>query len=296
MTQTTTAAQLQPRFRFRVFSKLTPGAGLVALCVLAFILLMSYLLPVLTGYAPDQFVGSAYLAPSLAHPFGTDAYGRDVMVRTFVSARVDYLVPLLVVAVSVVVGNIIGTAAALIGGFFEWLVLRVTDVIIAFPFIILILALVVAFGNGGNVPFLPKGTLPIVAAVLLTAWAYYARLARSQALSLSKMDYVTAGVLMGYSTWRILIKHISPKVLGMSVTYAIGDVVVVMGLIASLSLFGAGIAPPTPEWGQMMFEGRAVMDLYWWVTVFPLLFMVISAVSLAAIAERLVVRLEGGAR
>src|SRR5699024_8452087 len=103
----------------------------------------------------------------------------------------------------------------------------------------------------------------------------------SQAISLRSMDYITAAGLMGYSTWRILWRHLTPKVLGVSISYAIGDVVVVMGLVASLSLFGAGIAPPTPEWGQMMFEGRAVLEMHWWVAAFPLAFMIISAISLA---------------
>ena len=283
---------VRPRVRFAPLAKLPRGVTLLACGVLAIILLLAFVLPVVTGYAPEAFVGLPNQAPSLAHPFGTDGFGRDVMVRTFAAAKVDYLVPLLVVMIAMVLGNILGVVAALLGGPVEWLIMRLTDAVIAFPFIILILALVVLFGNQGTLPLLPSGTLPIVIAVSLTGWAYYARIARSQAMVLRSTDYVTAATLMGYSTWRILWRHVVPKVIGVSITYAIGDVVAVMGLIASLSIFGAGIAPPTAEWGQMMFEGRLVLEQYWWVTVFPLVFMIASAVSLAAIAERLIARLE----
>lgn len=293
MTVSTATGPLRPRVRFTGLARLSPRAGVVASAILIFILVMSLVLPAVTGYGPDQFVDLPYQAPSLAHPFGTDGFGRDVMVRTFAASRVDYLIPLLIVAISVIIGCVVGVAVTFIGGFAEWIMMRVTDAIIAFPFLILILALVVVFGQTVNVPFLPNGTIPIIVAVVLTGWAYYARLARSQTLSLREMDYITAARIMGYSTARIVFRHITPKVLGASVSYAIGDLIVVMGLIASLSLFGAGIAPPTAEWGQMMFEGRSVLDQYWWVTVFPLLFIIVSAVSLAAIAERLVARLEG---
>lgn len=295
-TVSTATGPLRPRVRFTGLARLSPRAGVVAAALLILIFVMSFALPVITGYGPDQFIGLPYQPPSLAHPFGTDGFGRDVMIRTFTASRVDYLIPLLIVAISVAIGSIVGVAVTLIGGFAEWLMMRITDAIIAFPFLILILALVVVFGQGVDVAFLPNGTIPIIVAVVLTGWAYYARLARSQALTLRGMDYITAARIMGYSTTRIVFRHITPKVLGASVSYAIGDMIVVMGLIASLSLFGAGIAPPTAEWGQMMFEGRSVLGQYWWVTLFPLVFMIISAVSLAAIAERLVARLEGRAR
>lgn len=293
---TTTSPPARPGLRFTLTARLSPRAHVVAMGILAAILAMSFALPYITGIGPEQFVSRPYSPPSLAHPFGTDGFGRDVMIRTFAAAQIDYLIPLLVVAISVVVGNIIGVAAALVGGIFEWLVMRITDVIIAFPFIILILALVVVFGGETAISVLPNGTLPVIVAISLTGWAYYARLARSLALSLREIDYVTAARVMGYSTWRILLRHMTPKVLGASLSYAIGDIIVVMGLIASLSLFGAGIAPPTAEWGQMMFEGRSSIDRSWWATVFPLGFMIISAVSLAAVAERMVAGIEGRSR
>lgn len=288
------AEAVAPRWRaVRRLGVRAPGAVPIACAIPLLILLLGAVLPALTGYGTDEFVADAYLAPSLAHPFGTDQFGRDVMVRSFAAAKIDYLIPGIAVTVSVVVGSMLGVLAAISGRRADWLLLRVTDAIIAFPFVVLVLVLVVVVGADFSLLGLPDGAAPALAAIVLTGWAYYARLARSQALSLRNRDFVAAARLMGYSNLRITVRHILPTVLATSLAYAVGDLIVTVALIASLSFLGAGVAPPTPEWGQMMYEGRDVLETAWWLTLFPATLIAISSLALATIADAMVARLEG---
>jgi peptide/nickel transport system permease protein len=266
---------------------------LVAAAVPVLIVILGFALPSITGYSPTAFVAQPLQPPSLAHLFGTDQFGRDILVRCFVASHIDYLVAVVGVGVASVVGSIIGVAVAStrIRGV-DWAVMRIVDAVIAFPFIVLALAFVVVFGQGASFLGLPQGMPALFAAFLLVGWAYYARLARSQAVSLRSRDFVTAAHLMGYSNTRIALRHVMPIVMATTMAYAVGDAILTVALTASLSFLGAGIGPPAPEWGQMMFDGRGLLQIAWWMTLFPALMLVISGLCLAVVADHAIRRLE----
>ncbi len=266
---------------------------LIAAAIPVIIVILGFVLPSITGYSPTAFVAVPLQAPSWAHPFGTDQFGRDVLVRAFVASHIDYLVAVVGVGISSIAGSVIGVAvAATRVRWIDWAVMRVVDAVIAFPFIVLALAFVVVFGPSASFLGLPQGMPALFAAFLLVGWAYYARLARSQAVSLRSRDFVTSARLMGYSNARISLRHIMPIVMATTMAYAVGDAILTVALTASLSFLGAGIGPPAPEWGQMMFDGRGLLQIAWWMTLFPALMLVISGLCLAVIADHAVRRLE----
>jgi peptide/nickel transport system permease protein len=270
---------------------------LVGVAVLVLMLVLAFLLPVVTGNSPDDFAGKPYTSPSPGHPFGTDQFGRDVMVRTFAAAKVDYLIAFLAVAVSLVIGTTVGVLIAVLhGGVLDWILSRVVDAVIAFPLVILVLALVVAIGVDRSAPGLPAGTPALLIALFTFGWAFYARLAHAQALSLREREFVVAAQMMGYSQTRIIVRHMLPNVLSTATAYAVGDAVFIIGATASLAFLGAGVQPPTPEWGQIMFEARGVLKTAWWTSVFPGVALVVTGLALALIADGLIGRLEGRSR
>jgi peptide/nickel transport system permease protein len=271
-----------------------PGPAWIAIGSLALIAGLGFLLPLITGYPVDGFVALPYESPSTAHPFGTDSYGRDVMVRTFAASHVDYLVAIVSVGFSAFVGTAVGVlCTASRSRAVEWSVMRLTDAVISFPFIILVLALVVVFGDTLAVPGLADGLPALLLAICVTGWAYYARLARAETLSLRERDFIVAARSMGFSHARIVLRHLFPTVLMTALAYAVGDAIVTVSLTASLSFLGAGVQPPTPEWGQMMYEGRDALQSAWWITAFPALLLAISGLLLAVIADGAIKRLRG---
>jgi len=286
-------AQRAPRRSLRLRRRLPGWLVLVAAAIPILIVILGFALPKLTGYSPTAFVARPLLAPSWAHPFGTDQFGRDIFVRCFVASHIDYLVAVVGVGVASIAGSIIGVAVAStrVRGV-DWAVMRIVDAVIAFPFIVLALAFVVVFGQGASLLGLPQGMPALFAAFLLVGWAYYARLARSQAVSLRSRDFVTAAHLMGYSNTRISLRHVMPIVMATTMAYAVGDAILTVALTASLSFLGAGIGPPAPEWGQMMFDGRGLLQIAWWMTLFPALMLVTSGLCLAVIADHAIKRLE----
>lgn len=270
-----------------------PRLGIaVGLTILAAMVAMSLLAPAIFGTSPDALVGRPLAAPSGAHPFGTDSLGRDVAVRTFVAARIDYLVAAVGVTFSLVVGSSLGVLVGMARRpIWSGLVMRVTDALIAVPFALLIVLIVVAVGTDRQVLGLPRGAAPVLVAIFLAGWAVYARLARAQTLSLRRRDFVTAARLMGYPRRRIVFRHVLPAVLTTNATYAVSDAILVVGFVASLPFLGAGIVPPTPEWGSMMYEGRATLESAWWVVVFPGAALMLTAFAVALLADGLIDRL-----
>ena len=265
----------------------------VGVAILVAMLALGPLLKAITGYSTSGLAFTPLQSPTLAHPFGTDMFGRDVMVRTFVAAQTDFLVAAIAVGFASTVGTLIGVFAGStrIRGV-DWTIMRIVDAIISFPFIVLVLALVVVVGADRSIAGLPHGLAPALIAFCLTGWAYYARIARGQALSLRQRDFVVAARLMGYSELRIVVRHILPAVLGVTMAYAVGDAIITVAFTASLSLLGAGVQPPTPEWGSMMYEARNYLQSAWWITLFPALALVTSGIAFSLVGDGLLKRLE----
>jgi peptide/nickel transport system permease protein len=244
--------------------------------------------PPLWPYSPDTLVGIAYQAPSWSHPFGTDSVGRDLFVRTFAGGRIDLLVAAISIGISLIVGTLIGTLAG--SARQRWLdsiLMRIVDAVIAFPFIILILALIVLIGPARQIGPAPAGLPATLIAFLIAGWAYYARLARGQALALRDRDYIVAARILGYSNARIVTRHLVPSVVRVTAAYAVGDAILVVIVVASLAFLGAGVQPPTPEWGSIMFEGRGFLQTAWWITVMPGIVLALTGLALSLMADAL---------
>jgi peptide/nickel transport system permease protein len=192
-------------------------------------------------------LASALAAPNLAHPFGCDALGRDVFARVMSGARLSLGVSTAVVFLSLIVGASIGGAAALAGGRVDNLVMRAVDIVLAFPGILLAIAMAAILG---------PGLIDLVIALTAMGWTGFARLVRGEVLSLREREYVQAANALGARPARVLVRHLLPAVAGpiaVQATFGIGGII---GAEAALSFLGLGVLPPTPSWGNMLDAGR----------------------------------------
>ncbi len=232
-------------------------AGLAVILIWAVVALAA---PLIAPYGPlQQKVEDRLLPPSWQHPFGTDELGRDVFSRVVYGARISLPVGLVVIAFSLVLGALVGALAGYLGGLFDLLIMRVADITLAFPSIVLALAIASVLG-----PSLRNAVI----AMILVWWPEYARLMRGQVLSVKNNEYVTAAAAVGVPRWRILGRHILPNSGSPILIKASLDAGSAILTIAALSFIGLGAVPPTPEWGAMISMGR--FKFYqWWLTAFP---------------------------
>jgi peptide/nickel transport system permease protein len=267
--------------------KRRPGLRL-GIAILGSVTLACVLVPVLSSTPSDAIVGEPYQAPSWAHPFGTDTVGRDLFVRTFEGGRLDLFLALVTVGFSLIIGTLFGTlAGSSQRRWIDTVAMRVVDAVIAFPFLVLILVLIVVLGPRRELGPLPPGAPAVAGGIILAGWAFYARLARGQTLALRDRDYVVAARVLGFSHGRVVLRHLLPGVISICVAYAVADAILTIIVIASLSFLGVGIQPPTPEWGSIMYEGRGVLDSAWWITVIPGTVLALTGLGLALIADAL---------
>ena len=252
-------------------------SALVGIGIVLLVVASSVLVPLLSRYDPIAATGSPLAAPSAEHLFGTDQLGRDVFTRTFAAGRLDLILALIGVSVPLLVGTFLGAVLGTTRNrLVAWLWLMLIDAINAFPFVVLVIAIVAVVGPGVT------GLLVGLAAV---NWARYARIARSRALILRNADFVEATRVLGYSRLRVLLRHILPNVYSETVAYGLSDFVIVVLTVSSLSFLGAGVNPPTPEWGAMIADGRLYLQTQWWITVFPGLALSLTAIGVALLAH-----------
>jgi peptide/nickel transport system permease protein len=216
--------------------------------------------PLLSPYSPATVDVTARLRPpSSLHWLGTDVLGRDVFTRLIYGARISLTTGIVVVLIGAIIGTLVGGIAAYARGRAEELIMRLTDLVLCFPPIILAMAIAAALGIG---------TTNTIIAMLVVWWPKFARLARSLVLVQRSQEYVEAAVVMGLSPARILLRHIMPNSVGpliVLVTLDVGNAIITF---AGLSFLGLGVIPPTPEWGSMVSEGRELIE-QWWVAAFP---------------------------
>ena len=260
----------------------------VGLVLLSVVVLMCVFVPMLWSHDPGEFVAAAFQSPSLAHPFGTDAVGRDVFVRTFAGGRVDLVAAVITAGFALVVGTTIGTfSGATKRRWLDSTLMRIVDAVISFPLLILLLALVVVIGADRSFGPAPAGLAAAMIALMSVQWAIQARIARGQALSLRDSDFVTAARLSGLPQRSIIRRHIAPGVARITAAYAISDVVLVVVILASLPFLGAGVQPPNPEWGSIMYEGRGFLQQAWWITILPGAVLALTGLALSLVADAL---------
>lgn len=234
--------------------------AMVGLAVILIWAVVALAAPLVAPYGPlQQKVEDRLQPPSWQHPFGTDELGRDVFSRVVYGARISLPVGLVVIAFSLLMGALVGALAGYLGGLFDLLIMRVADITLAFPSIVLALAIASVLG-----PSLRNAVI----AMILVWWPEYARLMRGQVLSVKNNEYVTAAASVGVPRWRILGRHILPNSGSPVLIKASLDAGSAILTIAALSFIGLGAVPPTPEWGAMISMGR--FKFYqWWLTAFP---------------------------
>ena len=237
-------------------------AALAGLFIVAVLILMAIFAPLLArGISPiEQNLASRLAPPSADHWFGTDELGRDIYARTLYGARVTLTIVMLVSVVVAPVGLAVGTLAGYLGGWIDAVLMRITDIFLAFPRLVLALAFAAALGPGIE---------NAVIAISLTAWPPYARIARSETVTIAKSDFILAVVMQGASTWRVLFKHIVPLCLSSVIVRLTLDMAGIILTAAGLGFLGLGAQPPSAEWGAMVSAGRDVILDQWWVATIP---------------------------
>lgn len=207
-----------------------------------------------------QDLRNAKAAPSLAHIFGTDRYGRDMLSRLIVGAKASILSTLLLVSVITIIGTIIGIICGWSGNRLDTLLMRITDIFLAFPGLVFALALAAVLGGGIH---------NAVIALAAISWPKYARIARSQTLSQKDSLYLDAARISGCSTFTLIMRHILPNIFGPILVTAMLDIGTMMMELAGLSFLGLGAKPPVAEWGSMMSDARNLLTTQPWVTLSP---------------------------
>jgi peptide/nickel transport system permease protein len=260
--------------------------GIAGAVILAVVVLLAIIVPWVAS-ASVYRLGLPFQRPSLQHLFGTDEIGRDIFVRTMAGARIDLCLAAGGVGLSLLIGTTYGALAGMVRArWLESLLMRIVDAFIAFPFILLVLVLVVVIGPRTIAP-IPPGLPAILIGLVATDWAWYARLGRAQSLSLRDADYVVAGRLLGFSIFRLVRHHLMPSVIRVNIAYAVGDCIQFVVTAASLAFLGAGVEPPTPEWGSIMYEGRAYLQTAWWITLLPGIMLALTGLALSMLADSL---------
>ena len=278
----TPASPLQARLGQAYHSWLVFRANPMALLGLGIVLLLvlvAVLAPVLATHSPIlQDLAQRLQPPSAAHWLGTDELGRDICSRLIWGSRITLTVVGLVAIIVGPVGLLVGTVAGYAGGWLDTVLMRVTDIFLAFPRLILALAFVAALGPGIN---------NAIIAIAITAWPPYARLARAETLTVRRSDFIAAARMQGASPLRIVLAHIAPLCTSSLIVRLTLDMSGIILTAAGLGFLGLGAQPPAPEWGAMISTGRQYVLDYWWVATMPGLAIVLVSLGFNLLGDGL---------
>jgi peptide/nickel transport system permease protein len=236
-------------------------------------------LPLADPYATDY--GAALSAPSPAHLLGTDDVGRDLLSRVVYGAQTDLLLGFIGTYVPLVIGVLAGTVAGFYGGWRETLIMRFVDGSFAFPFIVLVLAIVAIVG---------PGLLGVYVGVIVASWPMYARLTHAEMRVLRERQFILAAKTLGFSDMRVIVHHAVPNLIRPSLVFSCSDLISNILVLASLSYLGVGVQPPTPEWGALVAGGQTYLLTAWWITTLPGLAVVLFGVGASLLGEGLAER------
>jgi len=237
--------------------------ALAGLAVLALLYLIALIAPLIAPYDPiaqENVIQTSYLPPSAGHWLGTDRFGRDILSRILYGARISLSIGFIATAISVTLGTLLGAIAGFFGSKADAMIMRFTDMVLAFPRLVLLIMIVALFSPSITVIILVLG---------LTQWPNTTRIVRGDVLSLREREFIQAARALGFGRWRIILRHLIPNVLApviVTATLGIGNTIV---LEAGLSFLGLGVQPPTPSWGNMVADGRDNLLGAWWVATFP---------------------------
>ncbi len=255
--------------------------AVVGLVVLLALVLVALLAPLLVNYDTDvigQDLTARLQPPSSEHPLGTDNYGRDILSRIIYGSRVSLIIGFVAVGVSLLLGGLIGVVASYFGGWWDSVLMRLMDVLLAVPSTLLAIAIVAALG---------PGMVNLLIAMTISFIPSYARLLRSLVLPIKDMEYIEAARVTGVSVPRIIASHILPNTMGpilVQSTLAVGRIIIAA---AGLSFLGLGIIPPSPEWGAMLSEGKEFMRNAPYIVLFPGLAIMLTVLALNLLGDGL---------
>jgi peptide/nickel transport system permease protein len=247
--------------------------------ILGVIVLLAALAPLVTWHDPiEQDLVNILQGPSWSHPLGTDELGRDVWTRLVYGARTDLHIAFLAVLFPFVIGTFAGLVAGYLGGWTDTAVNWLVSVVVAFPFYVLIIALVFALG---------PGTRNIYIAITIVGWVSYTRIVRGEVLVAKRREYVLAAHTAGLSSARIMGRHLLPNVITQAVVFAMSDIVLDILAIVTLGYLGLGVQPPTADWGRMIADGQTYLTTHWELATIPGIAVVITALGLSLLADGL---------
>lgn len=258
-------------------------SGLLLLLAVVAVVLLA---PVLATADPiHQNLTQILRSPSSAHLLGTDELGRDIWARLLYAGRVDLLIGVAAVLAPFAIGTTLGLLVGYRGGWTDAVIMRIVDIVVAFPFYILVIAVVFALGAG--VP-------SIFIAITAVGWVTYTRIVRGEVLVASRLGYVQAMRVAGLSTPRILFRHLAPNVITQAIVYAMSDIVLTILAVVTLGFLGLGVQLPAPEWGSMMQEGSAFLSLHPLLATAPGVALIITGLALSLIGDGLAQELNRG--
>jgi peptide/nickel transport system permease protein len=247
--------------------------------IIGFIALLAIFAPLVTWHDPiQQNLLESLQGPSWNHPFGTDELGRDVWSRLVYGARTDLRVAFLAVLFPFVIGTTIGLVAGYFGRWFDTVTNLAVNIVVAFPFYVLVIALVFALGSG---------TRNIYIAITIVGWVSYTRIVRGEVLVAKRREYVLAARAAGLSHRRIIVRHLLPNVITQAVIFSMSDIVLDILVIVTLDYLALGVQPPTPDWGRMISDGQTYLTTHWELSTIPGIAIVLTALGLSLIADGL---------
>lgn len=269
----------QGRLAWEAFRRHRPA--LVGLGLMAVLCVAALLSPLLAPHDPNvqgDIVATRFLSPSFTHPMGTDRFGRDILSRVLYGARISLSIGFLAVAIAISLGTLLGASAGYLKGWWDTISMRVVDLMLSFPRLVLLIAVAGLFDP----------SIALVTVVLgLTGWMGTSRIVRGEVLALREREFVQAARALGYRESRILFRHVLPNALGpviVAATLGIGNTILAEAALSFLSL---GVQPPTASWGNMVASGRDVILEAWWITTFPGLAIVLTVMSFNLVGDGL---------
>jgi peptide/nickel transport system permease protein len=253
--------------------------NVLGVAIIILFLLLCLLGPTLAPYNPlKPEIFNQLQAPSASHPFGTDSLGRDVLSRVMSGARISLSVAAIVLSIAVTLGVVVGGISGYFGGFIDDILMRFTDLFLAFPFLVLAIAISASLG-----PSLRN----TVIALSVVYWPWYARLVRGQVLTIRTREYVEAARSSGCSNARLLFRHVMPNAISPVIVQLTLDVGYAILVTASLSFIGLGAQPPSPEWGAMINDARTYFQSAWWYITFPGLALALTVLGFNLLGDGL---------
>jgi peptide/nickel transport system permease protein len=263
----------------RFFRRRPPRTLVIGGSMIVFWIALAVFGPLIWNADPTVLhLDASLLPPSLSHPFGTDNLGRDVLLRIVHGASIDLQIGLFTVLPALTIGSLVGGLAGYYGSLADTAVMRLVDIVVAFPFFVLVIAIIAVLG---------PGLFNLYIAVGLVGWVSYARVVRAEMMVAKQMDYTRAARVLGFSDARILIRHLLPNVIVQALIYSTSDFILGILLGSSLGFLGLGAQPPAPEWGVMIAEGYSFLARAPWISALPGLVIVALAAAFSLFGDGL---------